>query len=85
MLTNYVSSTCTGPEKDFPCVLFPCREKPVLITGFPGDRHRFFPVRKSTQGKPCFHYRDGFALVMQKMMSKQQEPLGTDINNFQVS
>ena len=31
-------------------------------TGFPGDENRFFPVRKTTQGKPCFHYRDGFAV-----------------------
>ena len=52
----------TGPEQGFPCVLFPYREKPVFITGFPGDGNRFFPVRKSTQGKPCFHYRDGFAV-----------------------
>ena len=27
-------------------------------TGFPGDGNRFFPVGKSTKGKPCFHYRD---------------------------
>jgi hypothetical protein len=24
--------------------------------------NRFFPVRKTSQGKPCFHYRDGFAV-----------------------
>ena len=53
----------TGPEQGFPCVLFPHREKPVFITGFPGDGNRFFPVGKSTQGKPCFHYRDGFAVM----------------------
>ena len=52
----------TGPEQGFPCVLLPYREKPVFISGFPGDGNRFFPVRKSTQGKPCFHYRDGFAV-----------------------
>ena len=52
----------TGPEQGFPCVVFPHREKPVFITGFPGDGNRFFPVGKSTQGKPCFHYRDGFAV-----------------------
>ena len=23
-----------------------------------------FPVRKTTQGKPCFHYRDGFAVLL---------------------
>ena len=27
----------TGPEQGFPCVLFPHKEKPVFITGFPGD------------------------------------------------
>ena len=44
----------TGPEQGFPCVLFPNREKPVFITGIPANGNRFFPVRKSTQGKPCF-------------------------------
>ena len=57
-----------GPERGFPCVLpcvlFPHREKPVFITGFPGDGNRFFPVGKSTQGKSCFHYRDGFAVYL---------------------
>ena len=46
----------TGPIQGFPCVLFPHREKPVFITGFPGDGNKFFPVRKNTQGNPCFHY-----------------------------
>ena len=52
----------TGPEQGFPCVLFPNREKPAFITGIPAIGNRFFPVRKSTQGKPCLHYRDGFAV-----------------------
>jgi hypothetical protein len=52
----------TGPEQGFPFVAFPHRENPVFITGFQGDENRFFPVRKTTQGKPCFHYRDGFAV-----------------------
>ena len=52
----------TGPEQGFPCVLFPSREKPIFITGIPANENKFFPVRKSTQGKPCFHYRDGFAV-----------------------
>ena len=52
----------TGPEQGFPFVLFPNREIPVFITGIPANGNRFFPVRKSTQGKPCFHYRDGFAV-----------------------
>ena len=38
------------------------REKPVFVTGFPGDENRVFPVRNTTKGKPCFHYRDGFAV-----------------------
>ena len=41
------------------------REKPVFITGIPANGNRFFPVRKSTQGKPCFHYMDGFAVYVQ--------------------
>ena len=52
----------TGPVQGFPCVVFPHREKSVFITGFPGDVNRFFPVRITTQRKPCFHYRDGFAV-----------------------
>jgi hypothetical protein len=52
----------TGPEQGFPCVLFPHREKPVYISWDPCNENRFFPVGKSTQGKPCFHYRDGFAV-----------------------
>ena len=26
------------------------------------NENRFFPVRKTSQGKPFFHYRDGFAV-----------------------
>ena len=54
----------TGPEQGFPCVLFPNREKPVFITGITANENRFFPVGKSTQGNPCFHYRDGFAVFL---------------------
>ena len=52
----------TGPEQGFPCVVFPHRENPVFIAGFPVDENRFFPVGNTTQGNPCFHYRDGFAV-----------------------
>ena len=52
----------TGPEQGFPCVLFPHREKPVYISWDPCNENRSFPVGKSTQGKRCFHYRDGFAV-----------------------
>ena len=52
----------TGPEQGFPCVVFPRREKSVFNTGFSGDENWFFSVRNTTQGKPCFHYRDGFAV-----------------------
>ena len=31
-------------------------------TGFPGDENRFFRGTNNTQGKPCFHYRDGLAV-----------------------
>ena len=34
--------------------------KPVFIARFPVDENRFFPVANTTQGKPCFHYGDGF-------------------------
>ena len=36
----------------------------------------FFPVRKSTQGKPCFHYRDGFAVYIW-FMGRLGNRLGT--------
>ena len=65
---TYVSHTAipyrasTGSEQGFPCVVFPHREKLVFIAGFPVDGNRFFPVGNTTQGKLCFHYRDGFAV-----------------------
>ena len=52
----------TGPEQGFPCVVFPRREKPVLIAGFPVDENRFFSVGNTSLGKSCFHYGDGFAV-----------------------
>ena len=52
----------TGSEQGFPFVVFTHREKHVFNTGFPGDENKFFPVGNTTQGKPCFHYRDGFAV-----------------------
>ena len=64
----------TGPEQGFPCVVFPHREKPVFITGFPDDENRFFPVGNTTLGKPCFHYRDGFTVYILL--------LGTIFNTF---
>ena len=45
----------TGPEQGFPCVVFPHREKPVFITGFPDDENRFFPVGNTMcTGKTLF-------------------------------
>ena len=38
------------------------REKPVFINWEPCNENRLLPVRKTSQGKPCFHYRDGFAV-----------------------
>ena len=32
----------------------------------------FLPVRKTSQGKPCFHYRDGFAVHMYCVVGKFQ-------------
>ena len=57
-------------EQGFSCVVFPHREKPVFITGFPGDENRFFPVRNTTPGKPCFHYMDGFAVKLVDKIEK---------------
>ena len=36
----------------------PCNENRVPCN----EKNRFFPVRKSSLGQPCFHYRDGFAV-----------------------
>ena len=52
----------TGPEQGFPCVVFPHRENPVFISWDPCNENRFFLVGNTTQGKPCSHYRDGFAV-----------------------
>ena len=49
----------------FPLYSISHREKPVFITGIPAMRTGLpvmKTVRKSSQGKPCFHYRDGFAV-----------------------
>ena len=59
----------TGPEQGFPCVLFPHREKPVYISWDPCNENRFFPVGKSTQGRPCFQYRDGFAVELSQSVN----------------
>ena len=46
-------------DRDFPVYSFsqgiPCNEYrvPAMRTGVPCNENRFFPVRKSTQGKPC--------------------------------
>ena len=52
----------TGWKQGFPCEVFPHSEKPVFITWNPCNENRLFAVRKTSQGKPCFHYRDGFAV-----------------------
>ena len=44
----------TGSEQGFPCVVFPYRENPVFIAGFPVDGDRFFPVGNTTQENPVF-------------------------------
>ena len=48
----------------FPCEVFPHRENPVFFTWNPCNENRRFTVRKTSQGKPCFHYRDGFAVCL---------------------
>ena len=60
----------TGPEQGFPCVVFPHREKPVFSSWDPCNENRIFPVGNTTQGKPCFHYRDGFAVYFQISFEK---------------
>ena len=57
----------TGPEQGFPCVVFPHREKPVFSSWDPCNENRIFPVGNTTQGKPCFHYRDGFAVYVKSI------------------
>ena len=56
----------TGPEQGFPCEVFLHREKPFFIAGNPFSHYRDFPVRKTSQGKPCFHYREGFPSIFMK-------------------
>ena len=40
------------------------REKPVFISWDPCNENRIFPVGNTTQGNPCSHYRDGFAVYL---------------------
>ena len=61
-LTAIPYRASTGSEQGFPCVVFPHREKPVFISWDPCNENRFFPVGNTTQGKPCFHYKDRFAV-----------------------
>ena len=69
MIANYYTAipyrASTGPEQGFPCVVcISTQEKPVFIAGFPVDENRFYPVGNTTEGKPCFHYRYGFAVCI---------------------
>ena len=50
------------------CVVFPHMKNPVFITEIPANENRFFPVGNTTQGKPCFHYRDGFAVFCNSLL-----------------
>ena len=61
----------TGPEQGFPCVVFPHREKPVFSSWDPCNENRIFPVGNTTQGKPCFHYRNGFAVQLKLRHSEK--------------
>ena len=72
----------TGPEQCFPCVVFPHREKPVFIAGFPVDENRFFPVGNTTQGIPCFHYRDGFAVFIISLVNPRYNIFSPDYQYF---
>ena len=45
------------------CSISTQREKPVFSSWDPCNENRIFPVGNTTQGKPCFHYRDGFAVL----------------------
>ena len=61
----------------FSLCTFSHREKPVSISWDPCNENRIFPVGNTTQGKPCFHYRDGFAvnLFLEVLMSYKLEQL----------
>jgi hypothetical protein len=59
----------TGPEQGFPCVVFPHMEKPVFSSWDCCNEKRFFSFGNTTQGKPCFHYREGFAVLGSKFLN----------------
>ena len=44
----------TGPEQGFPCVVFPHKEKPVFIAGFPVDKNMFSLLEILHRGNPVF-------------------------------
>ena len=72
----------TGPEQGIPCVVFPHREKPVFISLEPCNENRFFPVGNTTQGKPCFHYRVGFAVYAFTLVPDNQSHTNTDLGTL---
>ena len=50
---------CQGSSSQIKSITSPCNE------------NRFFPVRISSQGKPFFHYRDGFAVLYLQLCKNQ--------------
>ena len=65
----------TGSEQGFPCEVFPHKEKPFFTTGNPFSYYRDFSVRKTSQGNPCFHYREEFAEYIYLLLLLQLFPI----------
>ena len=55
-----ISTHCICSLQTHPCFHYrdTCNENRV-----PCNENRFFPVRKTSQRKPCFHYMYGFAVL----------------------
>ena len=63
MKLNFLQDVCFGRDADYGNIQ-------TTLQTHPCSHCRFFPVRISSQGKSCFHYRDGFAVYTNRF--KQQ-------------
>ena len=61
VLTAYLK---TRPSMHWPMIIRRYNEILTTLQTHSCNENKFFPVRISSQGKPCFHYRDGFAVYL---------------------
>ena len=64
LVSMMLNETCCGIRHTFVKLIY--SEKATKFWD-PCNENRFFPLGNTTQGKPCSHYRDGFAVYQQKL------------------